>query len=405
MKMRILVICQYYYPEPFRISDICESLVKRGHEVTVFTGIPNYPEGVIYDAYKHGERREEVIRGVHVHRCFTIGRKKGSLYRLLNYCSYAFSSTVSVIMESVRFHKTTEYDVVFVNQLSPVMMAYAGIVYKNIHHKKLVMYCLDLWPESLIAGGIKRNSGVYRMFHKISSRIYNACDHVLVTSQLFTEYLYLEFNVDRKKISYLPQYAEPLFVNISKNEEKKSGVDLVLAGNIGEIQGIETVIEAAELLQHEKKLRFHIVGGGTALSRLQQLVINKKLSNVFFYGRKPIENMPDYYSMADAMLVTLTSDPVLNLTLPGKVQSYMAAGKAIIGAINGETAEVIQRAQCGYVASAGDGSKLADTIRRFLRLTDEQKNILEKNARAYYEAYFSKEKFLNQMEQCLLKNI
>ena len=144
--MKILVICQYYYPEPFRISDICEELVKLGHTVDVVTGIPNYPMGEIYEGYRKGEKRDEIINGVNVHRCFTIGRKHGAFYRFLNYYSYAFSSSQYVK------RLNDDYDVLFVNQLSPVMMAKAGIVYKKKHHKKLVLYCLDLWPASLTAG-------------------------------------------------------------------------------------------------------------------------------------------------------------------------------------------------------------------------------------------------------------
>ena len=159
--MKVLVICQYYYPEPFRISDICEELVKRGHEVTVITGIPNYPMGEIYDGYRHGKKRDETINGVRVHRCVTIGRKTGAFHRLLNYCSYAISSSAYVSKLEGKF------DVVFVNQLSPVMMAAAGINYKKRFNKKLVLYCMDLWPESLVAGGIRRDSIVLLLTHTV----------------------------------------------------------------------------------------------------------------------------------------------------------------------------------------------------------------------------------------------
>ena len=154
--MKILVICQYYSPEPFRHSDICEELVKRGHEVTVVTGLPNYPMGKIYDGFRHGKKRDEQINGVKIHRCFIIGRRHGAIFRFLNYYSYAISSHFYVK------HLKDDFDVVFVNQLSPVMMAKAGITYKKKHNKKLVLYCLDLWPESLVAGGITRGSFIYK---------------------------------------------------------------------------------------------------------------------------------------------------------------------------------------------------------------------------------------------------
>ena len=148
--MKILVICQYYLPEPFRISDLCEEFVKLGHEVSVVTGTPNYPEGRIYCGYRHGKRRNEVMNGVHVHRCFTIGRRSGKLFRFFNYFSYSISASIYAS------HMKEKFDIVFVNQLSPVMMANPAIKYKNKHNVKMFLYCLDLWPESLTVGGIKK---------------------------------------------------------------------------------------------------------------------------------------------------------------------------------------------------------------------------------------------------------
>ena len=317
--MKILVICQYYYPEPFRISDICEELVKRGHEVTVVTGTPNYPMGEIYKGYEHGRKKCEVINGVSVYRCFTIGRKGGTIKRFLNYYSYAISSTLHTV-----FMKN-EYDVVFVNQLSPVMMSYAGIAYKKIHHKKLVMYCLDLWPASLCAGGISNNSMIYKVFHRISANIYRNADRILITSNMFSEYLHDELMIKTKRISYLPQYAEQLFDPITCAKTPDDYTDLMFAGNVGKVQNVEIIIKAAYKLK-DKKVRFHIVGDGTDIDRLIHLKEKYKISNVIFHGRQPLEKMPAYYRMADAMLVTLKDDPVLSLTLPGKVQTYMAAG-------------------------------------------------------------------------------
>ena len=177
--MKILVVCQYYYPEPFRISDICEALAEKGHDVTVVTGTPNYPEGEIYKGYEKGNRAEEVIKGVKVHRCRQIPRKKGPIYRFLNYYSYAVSSRHYVVKMQ------EDFDVVFVNQLSPVMMAEAGISWAKKHKKRSVLYCLDLWPESLLVGGIKKDSLIYRFFLGVSKRIYRNVDQILVSSHGF----------------------------------------------------------------------------------------------------------------------------------------------------------------------------------------------------------------------------
>lgn len=391
-KKKILVVCQYYKPEPFRVSDICEEMVRRGHEVQVVTGYPNYPEGIIYEGYGKGKHIDEVINGVRVHRCYTIPRQTGSIKRLLNYYSYVASSTAYVLSKDCVASDGKPFDVVFCNQLSPVMMADAAIAYKNKYKVPIVMYCLDLWPESLIAGGITRSSIIYKYFHYVSERIYIKMDKILITSRMFSDYLTSEFEINEDKLKYLPQYAEDLFGCLSPKPD--DGVyNFMFAGNIGEIQSIETIIRAAEILKKEPVV-FHIVGGGTDLDRLKDM--GKDLHNVIFYGRRSLEEMPKLYAMADAMLVTLASDPILSLTLPGKVQSYMAAGKPIIGAIDGETRVVIAEAKCGFCGKADDETELAENIKKFIG----SDNILEmgKNARRYYEENFDKMLFMDKLE-------
>lgn len=408
-KLKILVVCQYYSPEPFRISDLCEEMVRRGHEVTVLTGVPNYPEGIIYDGYKNGKHRNELINGVKVHRCFTIGRRTGTMFRFLNYYSYAVSSAFHVMFNRFKPEHGGEYDVILVNQLSPIMMAYAGMAYKKMHHKKLVLYCLDLWPESLVAGGITRDSVIYKAFHRISGQIYQYCDQILVTSKMFADYISNEFGVKKDKIEYLPQYAEDLFENLDDTTAEKDTVDLVFAGNIGEVQSVQTIIESAGHLKDErtadgKRAIFHIVGGGTDLERLKKMAAVKKLDNVIFHGRKPVTDMPQYYRLADAMLVTLGADPILSLTLPGKVQSYLAAGKPVIGAINGETQMVLKESESGFVGNAEDSEQLSENIRKFMALTDEDRKQLGMNARKYYEQNFARDLYMDSMEKWLGKN-
>ncbi|MHB1152796.1 MAG: glycosyltransferase family 4 protein [Eubacteriales bacterium] len=388
--MKILVICQYYYPEPFRISDICEELVKIGHEVTVITGIPNYPMGIIYPEYKNGQKRDEIINGVKVHRCFTIGRRNGVVWRLLNYYSFSISSSIYTS------RMKEDFDVIFVNQLSPVMMANAGIKYKKKRNKKMILYCLDLWPDSLIAGGIKKDSFIYKLFLYTSKNIYRQADKILITSRMFKEYLIHEFDIVKNKIEYLPQYAEDLFTILPKQQiQDKETIDLVFAGNIGVAQSIPTIIKAAKELKHIENLRWHIIGDGSELTNCKVLTQELGLKSIIFYGQKAIEEMPKYYSMADAMLVTIINDSVLSLTLPGKVQSYLAAGKPIIGAANGETKRVISDARCGYCCDAEDYMGLASILLNFIQLKDVKN--FGFNAKEYYYKNFSKTQFIENL--------
>lgn len=392
--MKILVICQYYYPEPFRISDICEELAKRGHEVTVVTGTPNYPMGEIYDGYENGAKSNEVLNGVKVHRCKIIPRKTGTLHRLLNYYSYPYQSCKFV-------EGLGEFDVVFINQLSPVMMAKAGIKYAKKHHKKSVLYCLDLWPESLVAGGITRKSLIYKWFHRESEKIYKAVDKILVTSRSFSDYFMEEFGI--KEVIYLPQYAEDLFHPDECKKANDDYIDLMFAGNVGTAQSVDTLIRTAAECKDIISLRWHIVGDGIEVDNIKKMAEELQVS-MLFHGRKPIGEMPKYYAMADAMLVTMQKDPILSLTLPGKVQSYMASGKPIIGAIDGETQKIVAAAECGYVAEAENDKQLSKNIRKFVLLSDAERKQLGEKARAYYEENFARKIFMDELERCFQKN-
>lgn len=386
--MKILVICQYYYPETVRITDICEELVKLGNDVTVVTGTPNYPMGEIFPGYEGGARQDETINGVKVHRCPIHPRKTGVIHRVWNYYSYAFASS--------KYIKKLDdsFDVVFVNQLSPVMMASAGIKYAKKHKKKSVMYCLDLWPASLGAGGI--SSGiVFDWFHRVSRKIYCSMDKILISSTRFSEYFEEEFGICNT--TYLPQYAEENFTPEECKKEPDQNIDLMFAGNIGTAQSVDTIIKAAALCKDITNLRWHIVGDGKEIEACQALA--KTLdAPVIFHGRKPQGEMPKYYAMADAMLVTMQKDPVISLTLPGKVQSYLAAGKPIIGAIDGETQQVIRTSGCGLCTDAEDEEGLANCVREFV---SSNRDVYAKNAITCYTNNYTKKDFILKLVAAL----
>ena len=395
-RMNILVVCQYYYPEPFRVTDICESLVKRGHEVTVLTGLPNYPEGVVLKEYCDGNRREELLNGVKVIRCYEVGRGSSKLKLLLNYLSYATSATFKALLMKQKF------DVVVVNQLSPVMMAIPAMAYKMKSKKKMLLYCLDLWPASLAAGGLRESAIIFKLFYKISRWIYSYADSILVTSSMFKGYFRDVLKIKETRIVHLPQYAEDLFAVTSPkaNEGENKSYHFVFAGNIGDMQSVETIILAANELKSFEYVFFHIIGEGSRLEACKKLAEDLQVDGVSFYGRKPIEEMPYFYDMADAMLVTLKDNETMSYTLPGKVQSYMAAGKPIIGAINGETRLVIRKANCGFTCKAEDYRALAQLVMNFCR-SDEIEQ-MGKNAQKFYLDNYSKDRFMVALEEAIL---
>lgn len=380
--MKILVVCQYYYPEPFKINEICEEFVKRGNEVTVITGLPNYPKGKIYKGYRFFKRRNENINGVDVIRTFEIGRRKGIIFRALNYFSFMISASIKT------FFMKEKFDVIYVYQLSPITMVKPAITYKKKNNTKMVLYCLDLWPESIKAFGITERSKIYKFIDKYSKKIYESTDKILVSSNNFRG------NFNNKPTEYVPQYSEDILKK--KTSTKSEKMNFVFAGNVGKAQSMETIVKAAKELINEKDILIHIVGDGSELENTKQMAKSYKLENLIFHGRKNIEEMQKYYDMADAMLVTLGKDDFLSKTLPAKVQACMSTGNAIVAAADGEIKTVIEDANCGYCTPAEDYMALAEQIRHFSKLNVAEKEKLRSNAYEYYNNYFNKDNFIKK---------
>jgi glycosyltransferase involved in cell wall biosynthesis len=392
--LKILVVSQYYYPEPFRISDICETLVQKGHEITVLTGLPNYTDGCVPKEYKYNKKRVELINGVKVIRSFEIGRGSNRFKLFLNYFGFTISASLKTLFMKEKF------DIIFVNQLSPVTIGIPAIVYKKKHNTKILLYCLDLWPDSLVAGGIRERSIVYSIFLKVSKLIYNSADRILVTSNMFKKYFKNTLGIENGNIKYLPQYAEDLFLQSSEIQPKRDEFNFVFAGNIGALQSVETIIKAANELKNHSEIIFHIIGNGSNYDICKKLADEFDLTKVVLYGRRPINEMPHFYGIADAMLVTLKNNETLSYTLPGKVQSYMAAGKPVIGAINGETKCVIEKSGCGLCCAAEDYIGMANLILQFCN-SDEKEQMASNAKKLYFENY-SKEGFMTELENELI---
>lgn len=227
--MKILVVCQYYYPEQFYVTDVCEALVRSGHEVTVLTGLPNYPSGIITEEYRHGKRREEWRRGVHIVRCFEIGRKKGAIGLALNYLSFLLSSAYRARRMNI------DADILFCYQLSPALMAYPAVLLKRRHRCPLLLYCLDLWPESMKTLLHSENSPLFRVVKHFCTMLYQACDHIAVPSEAFVEYMQTVHGIVGKRLSVLPQFAPDALLN-EKLECDNGVTDFVFLGNIGTAQ-------------------------------------------------------------------------------------------------------------------------------------------------------------------------
>lgn len=388
--MKILVVCQYYYPENFQITPICEQLVKDGFEVTVLTGLPNYPTGVVPNEYKNG-RRDEWINGVHVIRCYEIGRKKGAAGLALNYISYWLSASAKVR------HISKDFDLVFVYQLSPITMGIPAIKYAKHNKKPLLLYCCDLWPESIKMYIKNENNPIYKYFNRLSKKIYSASDYILTQSSSFIEYLNETHRIPLDKMGYLPAFADDRYL-VEDFASDNDTIDFVFLGNLGIAQNLIGVLTAVKQIKDIPNFKVHFVGDGSMLKEMKEFVAKNELENIVcFYGRRPVDEMPKYYKLADACIVSLNAENKTGLTLPAKVQGYMAAGKPVIGMISGSAQEVISAAKCGLCVDSGDIKGLADIMREFI-INHSKYEECGKNGRDYFIQNYRKDIFINRLE-------
>lgn len=400
--MNILVVSQYFWPENFRINDLVKAWVQRGHHVTVLTGIPNYPSGTVFESYKKHPGAFTNYEGARVVRVPMLRRAHGGFRLILNYLSFVIGGCVFGPIRLREFKP----DVIFVCQLSPVTIGLPAILLGRVKVAPVVLWVLDLWPETLAAIGVVRSPRVLRWIGYLVRFIYNRCTLVLGQSQGFMQNL-TEYCSDKRKIRYFPSWAEDIFrVNdvdsVSEIPNKDNVFNVMFAGNVGEAQDMPAVLAAAEILRWNSGIRWLIVGDGRKSDWMRREINSRGLENtVLMLGRYPIERMPSFYARADALLVSLKRDPVFSLTIPGKVQSYLMAGVPILGMLDGEGAGVIQRARAGLVCPAGDFAGLAQCI---LRMKDEPHEVLRQwgqNGRQYALEEFGRERLLERMDTLL----
>ena len=398
--MKILFVCQYFYPEVFRGNDIAFHWAEQGHDVHVVCGIPNYPQGKFYEGYGLWKRRHEVVNGVKVTRLPIVPRGNGKVMLMLNYFSYMMVAWVWMLFHAIG-HR---YDRVFVQQLSPVMMSAPGVLYKRLRKVPLYTWVLDLWPESLTAAGGIKNKWVLAFFRHFVKSEYRHSDKILISSRSFEKSV-LEYGDYKDKIVYYPQWSDGAGGALIVPKEAPiipDGFKLMFAGAVGEAHGFECTMDAALLTKEHKEIKWLIVGDGRKLEWVQGFVKKHGLEDtVLTLGRFPAETMPWFFAKADVMLVTLSDDPLFRLYAPAKISSYMASGKPIVAVLNGEGTEVIRDAGCGWTLPAGDAGGFA---RLAVELSQMDKTLLaEKGAKAkrYYDEHFVKEKCLRELDRIM----
>lgn len=387
--MKILVWSQYFWPENFVINKVVTALSQLGSEVTVLTGKPNYPEGRIFDHYKASQIQYESYSGADVIRLPMVPRRNGTgLDLLINYCSFIVSAFVLAPLVL----KGKKFDIIFVYAPSPLLQAIPAIVVSKIKRIPTCIWVQDLWPESLAATGHIKQKHLLAVVRYIVRKMYNRINSILIPSEGFRRAIGNLIS-DQTKIRYFPNVAEASKRSLTHGKihagKLANGIfSVVFAGNVGRAQSVETIINAAVQLSHFDNIQFVIVGVGSCKDWMQREVKRRRLANVNFVGRVSEAEAAQILSEAGALLVSLKDDPVLSLTVPSKLQSYLSAGRPIIASMNGEGAKIVELSGAGISCPAEDGGALAEAVRRISLLSDRDRHLMGQNGIKYFTENF-----------------
>lgn len=407
--MKVLIVTQYFWPEDFRINDLALGLKQRGWEVTVLTGKPNYPRGSFFEGYGFLKRSRDTYEGISIIRIPLLPRGEGGALRLAaNYLSFSLLASILGPL-----YCRGRFDAIFVYEPSPVTVGIPAIVLKKLRGAPIFFWIQDLWPESLSATGMVRSPLVLGIVEKLVRYIYRRCDCLLIQSRAFYNPVQ-RLGADQARIVYFPNSAEELYQPVSLPEDAfersllPAGFRVMFAGNIGASQDFETILAAAERLRLYKDIHWVVLGDGRMSGWVVQEVKRRELSdNVHLLGKYPVTDMPRFFALAGAMLVTLKRDPIFALTIPSKIQSYLACGRPLVAALDGEGARIIGEAGAGMVVPAEDSAALADAVLAMYKLSPERRAAMGASGRSYFLANFERNLLLDrldrQMKEFILK--
>lgn len=405
--MKICVFTNHFYPEEFKVNDIVFSLAEKGHKVTVITAIPDYPKKWMYRKnYSLFKRQKEELDTITIYRLPIIPRYCGNFFFIfLNYISYFISSYIFTFFHTFN----NKYDLVFVHETSPFFIGMPAVHLKKRQRIPLVFWVLDLWPESLSAAGKIINKFLLLPFEKMVKYVYNNCDKILIGSKGFEDAICKKGSYKNKCI-YYPNWAEMFFnessIEISDiypfNCLKSTDFIFLFAGNMGEAQNLPFILNAISRVKKDS-IKFIFLGDGRKKEDLINFVNSYNLDDkVFFPGKFPISYMSGFMEKADVLLVSLKDEYIFNLTVPSKVQFYMAQGRPILASLNGEGSALITSAKCGLSVPVDDGAKLIEAIITLSEMPENDLKIMGKNAKKYYDDNFRKEIRIEQLENLFL---
>lgn len=400
--MKILLVTSHFHPENFKANDMAFELARRGHDVTVLTPIPDYPQGRYYSGYGIFRKRVETVNGVRILRSFVTPRRDGSAKWLaLNYLTYTAFSALQALWVGL----TRRFDAVLVHETSPVMVGIPAVIVKKMQRLPMHFWVLDLWPESLEAAGGIRNPRILGIFRRLTAWIYRNSTRILISSKGFRESINAMGNFD-SRIIFFPNWVDTAMTARAETQvpELPAGFNVMFAGNIGDAQDMPHVLDAAERLRGSR-VNFILVGDGRKRQWTAGQIRERGLDNVYLLGRYPLEAMPALFAKADVLFMSLKDNPIFALTVPAKLQAYMSAGKPIVAMINGEGADTIADADCGWAVPAESPVELASLLGRISALPAAELAAKGANGLAYSTAHYNLTTCIDRLESLLQEEV
>jgi colanic acid biosynthesis glycosyl transferase WcaI len=397
--MRLLVVSQYFWPENFRINDLVAEMVRRGHQVTVLTGIPNYPDGQIFQQFLENPIFYSHYEGAEVIRVPLIPRGQGGLRLILNYLTFAVSASFLGLWKLRR----RKFDAIFTCQLSPVTVGLPAVLIRTLKRAPMAFWVLDLWPESLHAVGIVRSRILLQGVGMLVKFIYKRCDLILAQSKRFIPQI-KKYSGNDSAVEYFPSWAEQMFSNSKVMAAvevplKPESFNIMFAGNIGDAQDFPAILAAAEILKLHTHIRWLIVGDGRISNWVANQIKRRSLQEcVLMLGRYPVERMPSFFKHADTLLVSLKDEPIFSMTIPGKLQSYLATGIPIVAMLNGEGAEVVKNSNSGVTCAAGDYAGLAAAVLSLSKMSQQDREIMGTNGKDVSRKEFNRNTLMDWLD-------
>ena len=387
--MRILVICDHFYPEEFIINDLVNEWNTLGYHIHVITTNPAYPKGIIYEGYKNSLFQTTWYGKIKIHRVFTIQGFHRSLTRkMLNYVTFAFLGTIQAVLLAKKF------DRIFVYQTGPLTQAIPAIIAHKLYNKKVVIWSFDIWPDTIYAYGFNKTKVRSFLLNKLIKFIYRNCDIILLPSEEFKK-VYIKYT-EEDKLVYAPSWCiktKPTRQTCFSFSDKKN---FTFAGNIGKVQNLSNIVLGFERALHtNKEIMLHFIGDGSFLDDLKNLVQEKNIHNVVFWGRQPYNEMDKYYMASDFLIISLDPESVYELYIPAKFQSYLQAGKPILSIMNGQVPTLINQYEIGVTAVP---DKIEDIAEKMIQCTLKTKETLDKikmNSKRLLETKFDRMKIID----------